>query len=92
MLSILKNKQYEDVSREDNQETEPRFSLEPNQPEEGGVIPQAIPAADVTNNPINSEIQEREMTPEMFTQVLDAVYNVGAPQDLSTVPEEFHSA
>lgn len=92
MLSILKNKQYEDVSREENQETEPRFSLEPNQPEEGGVIPQAIAAADVTNNPINSEIPEREMTPEMFTQVLDAVYNVGAPQDLSTVPEEFHSA
>ncbi|MDT9519938.1 PBECR4 domain-containing protein [Streptococcus mutans] len=30
-----------------------------------------------------------EITPEAFTQVLDAVYNVGAPQDLSNIPEEF---
>ncbi|HEM3641188.1 TPA: ImmA/IrrE family metallo-endopeptidase [Streptococcus suis] len=33
-----------------------------------------------------------KITPEAFTQVLDAVYNVGSPHDLSNVPEEFHGA
>ena len=36
--------------------------------------------------------QESEVTSEMFTQVLDAVYNVGSPHDLSNVSEEFHGA
>ncbi len=33
-----------------------------------------------------------KITPEAFTQVLDTVYNVGSPHDLSNVPEEFHGA
>ena len=38
------------------------------------------------------EIQKIEVSSEAFTGVLDAVYNNGAPQDLSNVPEEFHAA
>ncbi|WP_238601605.1 thrombospondin type 3 repeat-containing protein, partial [Streptococcus suis] len=34
----------------------------------------------------------REVSPEQFTQVLDAVYNVGAPESLERIPEELHAA
>lgn len=33
-----------------------------------------------------------KITPEAFTQVVDTVYNVGSPHDLSNVPEEFQGA
>ncbi|WP_161946909.1 thrombospondin type 3 repeat-containing protein, partial [Streptococcus suis] len=34
----------------------------------------------------------REVSTEQFTQVLDAVYNVGAPESLERIPEELHAA
>lgn len=64
LFSILKNKQYQEVSPEEN----------------------------LTTEGVGVVTEESEITPEAFTQVLDAVYNVGAPQDLSNVPEEFHAA
>ena len=62
MLSILKNKQYEEVSEEP----------EPPAPE------------NTLNNPL--------LDANKFTQVLDTVYNLGVPSDLSRTPEEFHQA
>lgn len=62
MLSVLKNKQYEEVSKEIEQTT-PENTLNK-------------PLLDATT----------------FTQVLDTVYNLGVPNDISKTPEEFHQA
>ncbi len=62
MLSILKNKQYEEVSEEP----------EPPAPE----------------NTLNNSLLDANK----FTQVLDTVYNLSVPSDLSRTPEEFHQA
>ena len=62
MLSILKNKQYEEVSKEIEQTT-PENTL---------------------NKPL--------LDSATFTQVLDTVYNLGVPGDISKTPEEFHQA
>ncbi|HGD0302796.1 TPA: PBECR4 domain-containing protein [Streptococcus agalactiae] len=62
MLSILKNKQYEEVSEEP----------EPPAPE----------------NTLNNSLLDANK----FTQVLDTVYNLGVPSNISKTPEEFHQA
>ena len=62
MLSVLKNKQYEEVSKEIEQST----------PE----------------NTLNSLLLDSAT----FTQILDTVYNLGVPADISKTPEEFHQA
>lgn len=62
MLSVLKNKQYEEVS----EEPEP-------------------PAPEGTLN-------KTSLDSATFTQVLDTVYNLGVPGDISKTPEEFHQA
>ena len=62
MLSVLKNKQYEEVSKEIEQTT----------PE------------NILNKPL--------LDSATFTQVLDTVYNLGVPGDISKTPEEFHQA
>ena len=62
MLSVLKNNQFEEVSKEIEQST----------PE----------------NTLNSPLLDAVM----FTQVLDTVYNLGVPGDISKTPEEFHQA
>lgn len=62
MLLVLKNKQYEEVSKEIEQTT-PENTLNK-------------PLLDATT----------------FTQVLDTVYNLGVPGDISKTPEEFHQA
>ncbi|KXU10650.1 hypothetical protein SMIDD22_01935 [Streptococcus mitis] len=60
MLTVLKNKQYEEVSEEP----------EPPAPE----------------NTLNNSLLDANK----FTQVLDTVYNLGVPSDISKTPEEFH--
>ena len=62
MLSVLKNKQYEEVS----EEPEP-------------------PALENTLN-------KTSLDSATFTQVLDTVYNLGVPSDISKTPDEFHQA
>ena len=62
MLSVLKNKQYEEISEE---------------PE--------LPAPENTLN-------KTSLDSATFTQVLDTVYNLGVPNDISKTPEEFHQA
>ena len=62
MLSILKNKKYEEISDE---------------PE--------LPAPENTLN-------KTSLDSATFTQVLDTVYNLGVPGDISKTPEEFHQA
>ena len=62
MLSILKNKQYEEVPKEIEQTT--------------------------LENTLNSPLLDSTT----FTQVLDTVYNLGVPGDISKPPEEFHQA
>ena len=62
MLSILKNKKYEEISDE---------------PE--------LPAPENTLN-------KTSLDSATFTQVLDTVYNLGVPGDISKTPEEFHKA
>lgn len=62
MLSVLKNKQYEEVSEEP----------EPQAPE--------------------NTLNKTSLDSATFTQVLDTVYNLGVPSDISKTPEEFHQA
>ncbi|KEQ49632.1 CHC2 zinc finger family protein [Streptococcus oralis] len=62
MLSVLKNKQYEEVSEEP----------EPSAPE--------------------NTLNKASLDSVTFTQVLDTVYNLGVPDDISKTPEEFHQA
>ena len=62
MLSVLKNKQFEEVPKE---------------------IEQLTPS-----NTLNSSLLDSAT----FTQVLDTVYNLGVPGDISKTPEEFHQA
>ncbi|QKL33771.1 PBECR4 domain-containing protein [Streptococcus mitis] len=62
MLSVLKNKQYEEVSKETEQTT----------------------SESTLNKPL--------LDSATFTQVLDTVYNLGVPGDISKTPEEFHQA
>lgn len=62
MLSVLKNKQYEEVSEEP----------EPPAPE--------------------NTLNKASLDSVTFTQVLDTVYNLGVPDDISKTPEEFHQA
>ena len=62
MLSVLKNKQYEEVSKE----------LKPPAPE--------------------NTLNKTSLDSATFTQVLDTVYNLGVPGDISKTPEEFHQA
>ena len=62
MLSVLKNKQYEEVSKETEQTT----------------------SESTLNKPL--------LDSATFTQVLDTVYNLGVPADISKTPEEFHQA
>ena len=62
MLSVLKNKQFEEVSKEIEQTT--------------------------LENTLNSPLLDSVT----FTQVLDTVYNLGVPADISKTPEEFHQA
>ena len=62
MLSVLKNKQFEEVSKE---------------------IEQITPENTLNKTSLDSA---------MFTQVLDTVYNLGVPGDISKTPEEFHQA
>ncbi|HEU9928748.1 TPA: toprim domain-containing protein [Streptococcus pneumoniae] len=62
ILSVLKNKQYEEVSKEIEQST-----------------PENI-------------LNKTSLDSATFTQVLDTVYNLGVPGDISKTPEEFHQA
>lgn len=62
MLSVLKNKQYEEVPKESEQTTS-----------------------------VNT-IDKTSLDSVTFTQVLDTVYNLGVPNDISKTPEEFHKA
>ena len=62
MLSVLKNKQYEEVSEE---------------PE--------LPAPE-------NILNKTSLDSATFTQVLDTVYNLGVPGDISKTPKEFHQA
>ena len=62
MLSILKNKQYEEVFEE--------------------------PEPPALENTLNNSLLDADQ----FTQVLDTVYNLGVPSDISKTPEEFHQA
>lgn len=62
MLSVLKNKQFEEVSKE---------------------IEQLTPS-----NTLNSPLLDSAT----FTQVLDTVYNLGVPGDISKTPKKFHKA
>ncbi len=62
MLSVLKNKQYEEVFEEP----------EPPAPE--------------------NTLNKPSLDSATFTQVLDTVYNLGVPDDISKTPEEFHQA
>ena len=62
MLSVLRNKQYEEVSEEP----------EPPAPE--------------------NTLNKTSLDSATFTQVLDTVYNLGVPDDISKTPEEFHQA
>ena len=62
MLSILKNKQYEEISKEIEQTA--------------------------SDNTLNKTLVDSAT----FTQVLDTVYNLGVPGDVSKTPEEFHQA
>ena len=60
MLSVLRNKQYEEVPKESEQTTS-----------------------------VNT-IDKTSLDLVTFTQVLDTVYNLGVPNDISKTPEEFH--
>ena len=62
MLSVLRNKQYEEVAKESEQTTS-----------------------------VNT-IDKTSLDLVTFTQVLDTVYNLGVPNDISKTPEEFHKA
>lgn len=62
MLSVLRNKQYEEVPKESQQTTS-----------------------------VNT-IDKTSLDSVTFTQVLDTVYNLGVPNDISKTPEEFHQA
>ena len=62
MLSVLRNKQYEEVPKE----SEPTTSV--------------------------NTIDKNSLDSVTFTQVLDTVYNLGVPNDISKTPEEFHQA
>ena len=62
MLSVLRNKQYEEVPKESEQTTS-----------------------------VNT-IDKTSLDSATFTQVLDTVYNLGVPGDISKIPEEFHQA
>lgn len=62
MLSVLKNRQYEEVSKETEQTT----------------------SESTLNKPL--------LDSATFTQVLDTVYNLGVPGDISKTPEKFHQA
>lgn len=62
MLSVLRNKQYEEVPKESEQTTS-----------------------------VNT-IDKTSLDSVTFTQVLDTVYNLGVPADISKTPEEFHQA
>ena len=62
MLSVLKNKQFEEVSKKIEQTT--------------------------LENTLNNSLLDANK----FTQVLDTVYNLGVPSDISKTPEEFHQA
>ena len=62
MLSVLKNKQYEEISEEP----------EPPAPE--------------------NTLNKTSLDSATFTQVLDTVYNLGVPSDISKTPNEFHQA
>lgn len=62
MLSVLRNKQYEEVPKESEQTTS-----------------------------VNT-IDKTSLDSATFTQVLDTVYNLGVPSDISKTPEEFHQA
>ena len=62
MLSVLRNKQYEEVPKESEQTTS-----------------------------VNT-IDKTLLDSATFTQVLDTVYNLGVPGDISKTPEEFHQA
>ncbi|MFS9147527.1 PBECR4 domain-containing protein [Streptococcus infantis] len=62
MLSVLKNKQFEEVSKEIEQTT------------------------------LENTLNKTSLDSAMFTQVLDTVYNLGVPGDISKTPEEFHQA
>ena len=62
MLSVLRNKQYEEVPKESEQTAS-----------------------------VNT-IDKTSLDSVTFTQVLDTVYNLGVPGDISKTPEEFHQA
>lgn len=62
MLSVLKNKQYEEIPKESEQTTS-----------------------------VNT-IDKTTLDSVTFTQVLDTVYNLGVPNDISKTPEAFHKA
>ena len=62
MLSVLKNKRFEEVSKEIEQTA--------------------------SDNTLNKPLLDSAT----FTQVLDTVYNLGVPGDISKTPEEFHQA
>lgn len=62
MLSVLKHKQYEEISEE--------------------------PELLAPENTLN----KTSLDSATFTQVLDTVYNLGVPGDISKTPEEFHQA
>lgn len=62
MLSVLRNKQYEEVPKASEQTTS-----------------------------VNT-IDKISLDSVTFTQVLDTVYNLGVPNDISKTPEEFHQA
>ncbi|HEM3503034.1 TPA: toprim domain-containing protein [Streptococcus suis] len=49
-------------------------------------------ADEITEMRSEEPVQTDVVSAEQFTQVLDAVYNVGAPEGLERIPEELHAA
>ena len=78
MLSVLRNKQYEELSKESEQTISVNTYEELSKESEQTIS-------------VNT-IDKTSLDSVTFTQVLDTVYNLGVPGDISKTPEEFHQA
>ena len=92
MLSVLKNKQFEEIKPTMNVDHQIKISSYNFNNQEYSDLESMLQAESRGIAEQENLLNQTSLDPTTFTQVLDTVYNLGVPADISKTPEEFHQA
>ena len=92
MLSVLKNKQFEEIKPTMNVDHQIKISSYNFNNQEYSDLESMLQAESRGIAEQENLLNQTSLDPTTFTQVLDTVYNLGMPADITKTPEEFHQA